>query len=129
MKVLDPKTGLTNTSLGLQVTIKCTKTIDIFSGAIAGITYEIDLDQPWTLDTSLPVYQQNPLQCAVGTITRTLVFIGSGGTPTFITQVPADNIRIETTAYSSIGTHDYKIVATDSLTGLVNQQDVFQITI
>jgi hypothetical protein len=32
-------------------------------------------------------------------------------------------------AYTSIGVYDYKIVATDSLTGLVNQADVFQIAI
>lgn len=44
VKVTDPKTGLANTSLGFQVTIKCTKTIDLISGSITGILYEIDLD-------------------------------------------------------------------------------------
>lgn len=56
MKVTDPKTGLVNTDLGFQATIFCTKTIDLVSGSIAGISYEIDLDQPWALDTLLPEY-------------------------------------------------------------------------
>jgi len=56
VKVTDPKTGLVNTDLGFQATIFCTKTIDLISGSIAGISYEIDLDQPWALDTPLPEY-------------------------------------------------------------------------
>jgi fructose-specific component phosphotransferase system IIB-like protein len=43
--------------------------------------------------------------------------------------VPVSNIHIETVTYSSIGTYNYKIVATDSLTGLVNQQNTFLISI
>jgi hypothetical protein len=84
VKVTDPKTGLVNTELAFKAVIKCTKTIDLISGSIAGISYEIDLDQPWALDTPLPQYQQNPVQCAVGTISRTLVYTGSGSAPTFI---------------------------------------------
>lgn len=57
----DPKTGLTNSSLSFQVVIKCTKTIDLISGLIAGINYKIDLDVPWALDTPLPAFQQNPV--------------------------------------------------------------------
>ena len=57
IKVTDPKTGLTNASLGFQVTLKCTKTIDLIGGSISSITYKIDLDVPWALDTPLPTYQ------------------------------------------------------------------------
>lgn len=56
VKVTDPKTGLENTDLTFNVVVKCTKSIDIISGTIANIVYEIDLDQPWTLNTPLPIY-------------------------------------------------------------------------
>jgi len=36
---LDPKSGLTNSSITLNVTIKCTKSISLVSGAISNFTY------------------------------------------------------------------------------------------
>lgn len=31
---IDPKTGITNSALSFKVTVKCTKSIDLVSGAI-----------------------------------------------------------------------------------------------
>jgi hypothetical protein len=57
------------------------------------------------------------------------VYTGTQTTPTFITQNPVNNIHIATQVISNSKSYPYKIVATDSLTGLVNDSDVFTITI
>ena len=46
--------------------------------------------------------------------------MGVGSNPTFITQVPADNILVATQDPANVGVYNYKIVATDLLTGVVN---------
>ena len=128
VKVTDPKTGVINSDLSIQVDVKCTKTIDIISGSITSVVYEIDLDQPWTLDTPLPVYQQNPSLCAVGTISLALVNT-DGATPAFISQVTLteENIRVATQIVGNVGTYNYKVVATDSLTLLTNEANTFPV--
>lgn len=127
--VTDPKTGLTNTEVTFKVSILCTKSVDLISDQIFGISYEIDLDDPWALDVTVPSYQQNPVACAVGTINAVLVYTGAGAAPGFIVQDTASNINVATQDPANVGTYDYKIVATDSLTGVFNEVDVFQATI
>jgi hypothetical protein len=59
--VVDPKTNLINTEANLNVTIFCTKTIDLVTGtSIGDFTYQVDLDVPWQLNATLPSYIQNP---------------------------------------------------------------------
>jgi hypothetical protein len=119
--VTDPKTAQTNSDLVIDATIFCTKTIDILSDTIASFTYKIDWDQGWTSETALPVYEQNPKECAVGTISRSLVYTGVGTAPTFITQDLTNNlVAVTTNDTSVVGAYAFKIVATDSLTKLVN---------
>ena len=43
----DPKTGITNSAISFKVTIKCTKSIDLISGAIANFSYRIVLSSPF----------------------------------------------------------------------------------
>jgi hypothetical protein len=58
--ITDPKSGTTNTDYTLSVTILCTKSIVIASGAVSDFGYQIDLDQPWTKYVPLPVFAPNP---------------------------------------------------------------------
>ena len=54
--VVDPKSGTQNSQLVLNVTIKCTKSIDLVSGAVGNQVYKIDLNLPWALDVPLPAF-------------------------------------------------------------------------
>lgn len=117
-----------NSALQATITIKCVKTIDIISGTIASFNYKIDLDAPWTSKTDLPVFRQNPEACTVGTISRELVFTGTGSAPGFISVV-TDQVQVATQLSSNVNTYNYKIVATDSLTSVKNEADTFTITV
>ena len=72
---------------------------------------------------------QNPSGCAVGTISRQLVFTGTGSAPSFITQESTGIVRVATNQVSDIGNYSYKILATDSLTNLKNESNEFAITV
>ena len=52
----DPKTGIMNSAVTLKVTIKCTKKVDLVSGAIANFDYRISLTAPYTMSVPLPQY-------------------------------------------------------------------------
>jgi hypothetical protein len=129
ISVTDPKTGLSNSALTLFAFIKCTRSVIILSGSISSISYQIDLNVPWTLNTTMPVYQQYPSQCAVGTLSTQLVYTGPGVLPTFITQLPPNVISVFTTNTSNVGVYNYQLIATDSLSGLTNSGDSFPVQI
>ena len=54
--VTDPKSKIKNTDLIFSVTVKCTKKIDLVSGAIANFDYQISLTAPYTMSVPLPQY-------------------------------------------------------------------------
>ena len=63
--VTDPKTLLVNALLDFEVTIKCTKQIDLITNPIAADTvYTIDKDNLITVNFALPTYQPFPAGCA-----------------------------------------------------------------
>ena len=53
---IDPKTGIMNSAVTFKVTIKCTKKVDLVSGAIANFDYQISLTAPYTMSVPLPQY-------------------------------------------------------------------------
>ena len=53
----DPKTGITNSAISFNVTIKCTKSIDLISGALTNFSYRIVLSSPFDFAQSLPIYR------------------------------------------------------------------------
>jgi hypothetical protein len=54
--VTDPKSKIKNTDLIFSVTVKCTKKVDLVSGAIASFSYQISLNAPYTMSVPLPQY-------------------------------------------------------------------------
>ena len=54
--VSDPNSKVKNTDVIFSVTIKCTKSIDLVSGAIADFVYQIQLSSQYILNLPLPQY-------------------------------------------------------------------------
>ena len=54
--VSDPKSKVQNTDVIFSVIIKCSKSIDLVSGAIADFVYQIQLSSPFILNLPLPQY-------------------------------------------------------------------------
>ena len=125
----DPKTGITNSDTTLNVVIKCTKTVDLVSGAIADFSYQIVLSSPFDLPIALPVYDITPAACPKQAFTYEMVYLDAGGFPTFITQIPTVDVHVLTQDVSYVGLHNFKLRATEPLTGLTNEQNTFVCTI
>jgi len=126
IKVVDPKTGQTNTSLTASVTIKCTKSISLVANPIpATTTYTINTSILKTTSFSLPTYQPSPSNCAIGTLSFQVALDPVSAFPTFITQFPSTKIDLATTDASKAGTYNFRVTVTDSLTGLQNNAVTF----
>ncbi len=54
--VSDPNSKVKNTDVIFSVEVKCTKSIDLVSGAIVDFVYQIRLDAPFILNFPLPQY-------------------------------------------------------------------------
>ena len=54
--VSDPKSKVQNTDVIFSVIIKCSKSIDLVSGAIADFVYQIQLSSQYILNLPLPQY-------------------------------------------------------------------------
>jgi hypothetical protein len=78
------------------------------------------LDTPWELTIPVPTYKPFPTQCTVGTYDLEVVFIDTGTFPTWITKNPTDLIHVATQSISLVGNYNFKVVATESITGLTN---------
>ena len=87
------------------------------------------LSSPFNLALALPVYDVYPTQCAKGTFTFEVVFVGSGSFPAFITQYPSSKINVMTQETSLAGAYNFKIKATESISGFTNTDDSFKCTI
>jgi len=111
------------------VTVKCSKTIDVAAGPIADFSYRIDLDAPWTDSVPVPQYVPNPSQCLAGTYSLQVVLTDPGSFPVFINEFPTSNLVIATQDVSNVGVYNFKIRATESITGLVNDSNSFALTI
>jgi hypothetical protein len=126
----DPKTGEINEDLTLDVTVFCTKTVDLFANSIASFDYQIVLASENTVEKTLPTYKINPIECAKNDFTYELVYTEVGTYPTFVLdQYPTTKIRFMTQSIPLVGSYDFKLVVTEPLTGLQNDSDVFTVTI
>lgn len=109
--------------------IKCTKTIDLISGAITDFAYRIVLSSPFEMQIALPAYDVNPSGCPKQAFTFQMLYLDSLTFPAFITQVPTVDVRVLTQNVSFVGQHNFKLQVTEPLTGLFNEQDIFVCTI
>ena len=66
--VTDPKSKIKNTDLVFNVTVKCTKSIDLVSANIPAVNnFEIDEKLLKSLTLTQPTFMLNPSQCTIGT--------------------------------------------------------------
>jgi hypothetical protein len=112
-----------------NVTIKCTKSIDLVSGAISSFTYQIVLASPSSMIKSLPVFAVSPSLCSSGSFSYQLVYLDGPDFPPFITQFPASSISVMTQNTTLVGNYNFKLQATEPVSGLINQADNFTVTI
>ena len=63
VKVLDPKTLLTNQTLLVDVTVKCSKTVDLVTNNIVSIFRLNEIDPPQLYSYTAPSFQINPSFC------------------------------------------------------------------
>jgi len=80
---------------------------------------------PWELTIPVPTYKPFPTQCAVGTYALEVVFTDAGSFPIWITKNPTDLIHVATQTVSLVGNYNFKVVATESITGLKNDFNSF----
>jgi hypothetical protein len=83
------------------------------------------LDAPWELTIPVPTYKPFPSQCTVGTYGLEVVFTGTGSFPIWITKNPTNLIHVATQDASQAGNYNFKVVATESITGLKNDLNTF----
>jgi hypothetical protein len=70
----------------------------------------------------LPVYEPNPNTCPVGSYTYELQYLDSGSFPSFISQYPTTEITIQTQDTTNLGLNHFKVIATESISGLSNDE-------
>lgn len=124
----DPGTGVKSTGVSFDINLKCTKEIKLVSGSVETYSYKIDLDAPWTESKDLPTYTQSPAGCPTADIDLALKYVGSGSAPTFVKEADG-KIKISTQDLKNEGLYKYKIVATDSVSGLSNDEDEFTVAV
>ncbi len=83
------------------------------------------MDAPWELTIPVPTYKPFPTQCAVGTYALEIVLTDTGAFPSWITKNPTDFIHVATQSVSLVGNYNFKVVATESITGLQNDLNSF----
>jgi hypothetical protein len=77
----------------------------------------------------VPKYGPNPSQCAVGNYSLLVIYQDGPTFPPFINQIPTDNLIVATQDVQYVADYNFKIRASESLSGLVNENESFVLTI
>ena len=77
----------------------------------------------------MPTYGPNPSQCAVGNYSLLVIYQDGPTFPPFINQIPTDNLIVATQDVQYVAAYNFKIRASESLSGLVNENESFLLTI
>jgi hypothetical protein len=98
IKVVDPKTGVLNLLQTLDITIKCTKSLNIVTNTIPATTqYTINTSQLLTTSLFVPDYEPYPANCEVGFLDFEISLNPSSAAfPDWIFQFPFFTIDIGT---------------------------------
>jgi hypothetical protein len=122
--VLDPKSKIKNFDLVFQVTVLCTKTIEVVLPNLPGSSsFEIDEKFLNTLTLTQPTFQPNPVQSLIGTYTDSLSAVIP--VPGFISVFDNSSLVIATIDKSFKGLYNYKIKVTESVSGFTNTDVAF----
>jgi hypothetical protein len=117
----DPTTGVTS-NIDFVTVIKCTKAITLVSNPIPSIAYNVGNEVLQAAFMDLPVYEPSPSTCPIGTYTYQLEYLGSGSFPAFTSQYPTSRIAVQTQSTTNLGMNHFKVIATESISGLQNNQ-------
>ena len=127
----DPKTGVQNSALTLNVVIKCSKTISIVSNSIPATSiYTLNPNSLVTSTLTTPTFGCTPSGCPFAPV-YSVINSGTGTCPTWITCAPTlvSNIVVGTTDWTLEGTYNFKIDFVDTESGLMNNSILFTIII
>ena len=128
--VTDPKSKIRNIDLVFNVTVKCTKSIDVVSANLPDvITFEIDEKLLKSLTLTQPTFVPNPSQCTIGPYNYELAN-SSGGViphPDFLMQFDNSHMKISTIEKSFENVYDWSIKVTEPISGLLNNSVKFKV--
>lgn len=126
--VHDPKTLITDSTLEFDVTVLCTKSIAVLTNPIpATIIYTINTSVLMTTSLTVPTYEPTPNGCTSGTWTYSVALDPVAAFPPFITQNPTTTIDVATTNAAQSGIYNFRITATESISGFTNADVTFQV--
>jgi hypothetical protein len=133
VSVFDPKSLLTNSTLQVSVTVKCSKSITLLTNSITTSMMHMVEINPTVLHTfPAPTYDVFPTFCLKQTITLEVQYQETPATPfpSFMqTQYPVSNVVVETSDNIPIGAYNFKVVATEPLSGLTNNEVKFKVVV
>lgn len=128
--VTDPKTALVNSSLLIDVTILCTKQISLVTNLIpATSVYTINKSNLLTTVHPLPVYEPTPNNCNSLALSYQVELNPVSTFPGFITETPTSQIEIASTDPLDANVYNFRLVVTDTLTGLSNNVVLFEVDV
>lgn len=126
----DPTTGVTEV-IDFTVTILCTKSITMaFNSLSVPSQYDVGIDPLNVVPLTLPTYEPNPSTCQYGPFSYSLTYLDAASFPPFIiSQNPTTTIDVATTQTTYLGTNNFQVTATDSISGLSNADVLFDINL
>jgi len=92
------------------------------SSTLSPLVYNVGTDVLTPVNLAIPVYTPIPTDCLHDPFTYELHYIDDpvATFPTFINQYPTTAITVATQDRALLGTYNFRLVATDPLTGLQN---------
>jgi len=126
----DSRTGVTE-NVNFQVTIKCSKAINLLTNPISPLSYNVGTTNLIVEQMLLPTYEPQPSDCFMGAITFNLIYMNDplGSFPSFLSKTPATTLDVATQSTQYLGLQTFQLVATDSFTGLINDAVTVEISL
>ena len=111
------------------ITIKCTKKITVANNPLMPLQYNVGTDLLEVVELQLPSYAPFPPGCAYGIFTFELFYLNNAAVafPGFISQFPTAKIVVATQETTYLGSNQFRIVSTDPLTGLKNDEVITKV--
>lgn len=129
VKVTEPLSGKTNSSIAFTVTFYCNQSIVFDTAAITNFTYIIDAAAT-LMQIQSPMYKGAPLQCP-SAVTYTLL-LESTDVPVASTPFVTLNqtfLTLSTSNTSFVGIYNFRITATDTVSGKTDKTVSFKATL
>ena len=111
-----------NSALSFEVTVKCTKSIDLVTDPIADISRLVEVDPPTTYQYAMPTYAINPSFCLQTDFVFHIEYYAVPVGTTFPTFLTYDSTQVIINTSDSLGVkvYNFRVDVTEPLSGLVN---------